>query len=120
MYPVVVFGPVIEPKHEGAFLDDLPENIYSRGDAASVPWITGFNSDEGALNIATLFITPTAIPEMNENWDKVGPVFLQLKDSTNEPTRVARSIRNYYLGDKNVSYTTRHDAVKVGTWVLST
>jgi hypothetical protein len=57
---------------------------------------------------------------MNEKWDEVGPVFLELNDSTEEPTRVARSIRDYYLGDKNVSYTTRHDAIKVSLFKLQT
>jgi len=113
MYPFVLFGPVIEPKHAGAFLDDLPANIYARGESAQVPWIAGFNAEEGASSIAMLVDSPTTLAEVNGEWDRVGPVLLGLGGATADPPGTARTIRNFYLGDRNVSYETRQDAIKV-------
>lgn len=113
MYPVVIFGPVIEPKLPGAFLDDLPANTYALGHSAPVPWLTGFNADEGALNIASLLLHPMSLPEVNEDWDRVGPIWLELEDATDDPIQAAREIREYYMGDRNISFETRQNAVKV-------
>ena len=40
-------GPVVEPPGPNAFLEDIPDNLYERGDVSSVPWISGIVANEG-------------------------------------------------------------------------
>lgn len=113
MYPVVIFGPVIEPSHPGAFLSELPADIYRRNGAAKVPWISGFNDNEGAINIATLFLNNQTLPQLNNEWDKYGPIFLNLKDSEVHSTEIAQTVREYYMRNESIQYCNRETAVKV-------
>jgi juvenile-hormone esterase len=114
IYPVVVFGPVLEPPHAGAFLSELPEDIYKRGGVAPVPWISGFNHDEGAINIATLFIANDTLPQLNSNWDTYGPIFLDLKNNEDNSVELSNKIKSYYLGhNQQMSYENRHQAIKM-------
>jgi len=113
MYPVVVFGPVVEPELPGAFLCKHPEQVYKDGQAARVPWITGFNSDEGAINIATLFLQNSTLQQLNSDWDKFGPIFLDLKNSGNNYVESAKSIRNFYLGNNPITFENRKNVIKV-------
>lgn len=61
---MIPFKPVIEAKVEGAFLTEHPADIIKAGKAAAVPWVTGINTEDGALraagenNILTLIIIP--------------------------------------------------------------
>jgi len=51
---MIPFKPVVEryaPEGE-AFLPEHPEVILKEGKAAQVPWMTGFNSGDGALRTA--------------------------------------------------------------------
>ncbi len=47
--PPILFGPVVERNHPGAFLVNTPEEYYRKGLVANVPWITGVTRDEGDL-----------------------------------------------------------------------
>jgi hypothetical protein len=113
MYPVVIFGPVIEPSHPGAFLDELPESIYKKKAVAQVPWISGFNADEGAINIAVLFLANTTVPQLNTQWEKYGPIFLELTKSETDPVELSQRIRNHYLGNDSIQYENRAETIKV-------
>uniref|UniRef100_A0A182LS16 Carboxylic ester hydrolase n=1 Tax=Anopheles culicifacies TaxID=139723 RepID=A0A182LS16_9DIPT len=49
-YPVIVFGPVVEPSTvEDAFLTDTPKEVWSRGEHLSVPWLTGVVPNDGFI-----------------------------------------------------------------------
>lgn len=114
MYPVVVFGPVIEPKSiPGAFLTEHPDLIYKQNKAAKVPWISGYNSDEGAINIAVLFLDNRTLPQLNTEWGKYGPIFLDMKKSDDNYLEKIIKVRDYYLGDKQLSYENRKYAIDV-------
>lgn len=114
MYPVVIFGPVIEPANTvEAFLSERPEDIYKQNKAANVPWISGYNSDEGAINIAVLFLDNNSLPQLNNEWEKYGPVFLDMKNSGNDYLDPLKNIRNFYLGNDPISFENRKLAIDV-------
>uniref|UniRef100_A0A182WL95 Carboxylesterase type B domain-containing protein n=1 Tax=Anopheles minimus TaxID=112268 RepID=A0A182WL95_9DIPT len=49
-YPVIVYGPVVEPSTvEDAFLTDSPKELWSRGEHLSVPWLTGVVPNDGFI-----------------------------------------------------------------------
>lgn len=47
--PLIPFRPVIEPEHPGAFLTEDPIISMKEGRVADIPWLTGINSEEGAM-----------------------------------------------------------------------
>ncbi|ODM96612.1 Venom carboxylesterase-6 [Orchesella cincta] len=112
MYPVVVFGPVVEPAHPGAFLSEHPEELYKQNKVAKVPWISGYNSDEGAINIAVLLLDNKTTLQLNNEWEKYGPVFLAMKNSSGSNNlETLKKVREYYLGDKEISFNNRKLAI---------
>lgn len=48
IHPIVPFQPVVEPKHEGAFLDSLPRDTIMG--SLDIPIMTGIASAEGKVN----------------------------------------------------------------------
>lgn len=114
MYPVVVFGPVIEPKQTpGAFLTEQPEEVYKQNKAAKVPWIAGYNSDEGGVNIAVLFLNNKTVPQLNTEWETYGPIFLDMKKSGENYVETVQKVRDYYLEGKEISFENRQSAIDV-------
>lgn len=49
---MIPFRPVIEPEHPGAFLIEDPLISIREGRMLDIPWMTGFNSGEGAIKVA--------------------------------------------------------------------
>lgn len=49
---MIPFKPVIEPRVEGAFLTEHPADIIKSGKSAQIPWVTGINTEDGALRAA--------------------------------------------------------------------
>lgn len=47
----LMFSPVVEKVHEGAFLTEHPYKLLLEGNVADVPWISGTNEGEGAFAI---------------------------------------------------------------------
>ena len=112
---MALFAPVVEHNHPGAFLDDLPENTYKKPNGvAKVPWITGVNSDELSVNLAAILLDPALVKDFNDEWEtKVGPVMLELKNSTLNPPATLRQIREFYMGQDQLSFETRKRALQV-------
>lgn len=50
--PMIPFRPVIEPESDNAFLTEEPIDIIKSGKSAQVPWVTGINTDDGAIRSA--------------------------------------------------------------------
>lgn len=51
------FRPVVEPDIEGAFIAEHPVDIIKAGKSAKVPFITGLNTDDGAIRSAGRYIS---------------------------------------------------------------
>ena len=114
-YPVALVSAVIEPPHPGAYLTELPEKIYKKPDGiAKVPWIVGVNSDELAVNLAGIMLNPGFVKDFNDKWTTVvGPVMMELKNSTVDPQATLDAIWKYYMGSDKMSFETRMKAVQV-------
>lgn len=109
-------APVIEPKHAGAYLDELPENIYKKkpNAVAKVPWIVGVNAAELAINLAIILRSPALAQEFNVEWStKVGAVMMELKESTENPQATLTAIWERYMGSEQMDFNTRKQAVQV-------
>lgn len=119
MYPVVIFGPVLEPPHPTAFLSESPAVLYGRrGGVAPVPWISGFNADEGAINIAVLFGGNGTLEALNTQWDTYAPILLDLKDTegAEDARKVAEVVRDHYFpSSAPITWENRDKAVEVKT-----
>ena len=53
---MIPFRPVIEPDHPGAFLKEDPAISLKTGRISDIPWMTGINSQEGAIKVASKII----------------------------------------------------------------
>ncbi|KAL9706281.1 hypothetical protein quinque_009799 [Culex quinquefasciatus] len=48
-YPIVLYTPVVEKVHEGAFMSEDPRELWRDGLYESVPWMTGYLPNDGAV-----------------------------------------------------------------------
>ncbi|CAL8102392.1 unnamed protein product [Orchesella dallaii] len=113
-FPIVLYAPVVEHNHPGAFLTQLPEETYRQNKAARVPWITGFTSYEMGWLFSDFLLDPTAAPELNGNWDRLGEIFLTIRNSTGRNSEIATRIRDFYLGsDTEISFRNRNPISQV-------
>ncbi|CAG7833547.1 unnamed protein product [Allacma fusca] len=73
------FAPVVEPEGPDAFLTEQPISLLESGKIASkVPWMTGFNDNEGLLILAKILQFPEKdkiLTDMNA-WNAIAPNFL--------------------------------------------
>lgn len=46
-FPFSPFGPVVEPKHDGAFISEHPYKLLVNKQVADIPWITSVVEREG-------------------------------------------------------------------------
>lgn len=114
-FPIVLFAPVIEPKHQGAFLSDHPAQIYMNGGASKVPWITGFTKYEMGWLLADFIQNTTAVAELNRDWNTLGEVFMTIRNISGYNGRTANIIRDFYLGGKNmeIGFRNRYQIAQV-------
>lgn len=49
---MIPFKPVVEHKHDGAFLTEHPIDTIKKGKQANVPLVVGLNTEDGALRAA--------------------------------------------------------------------
>lgn len=108
LFPFVVFGPTVEYNHEGAFMTKSPEQYYVDGEAQKVTWINGLNPDEFGWIVAAMFWARAHMEDINNEWDRVGPIFLALDyNSTEVNVERARKIWDFYMGSEKLSFETR-------------
>ncbi|XP_043477786.1 venom carboxylesterase-6-like [Leptopilina heterotoma] len=109
--PMIPFRPVIEPNHPGAFLKEDPAISLKDGNIADIPWMTGISSHEGAIKSATIYglFDGKLIKELNDNFEKIAPLSLLYEDVCPKHLikNVTKSIRKFYLGDRNIDESTR-------------
>lgn len=99
MHPVVPFPPSVEPEEvEGAFLTRDPWTVTT-----SVPLMTGFTSEEGIFETASLSQNPDKFEEFNNEYDRLGPLTLIFKYTADEPVLLARTVKKFYFGEDDIS-----------------
>ncbi|CAL8102398.1 unnamed protein product [Orchesella dallaii] len=111
-FPIATFAPVIEHQHPGAFLVQRPEETYRQNQAARVPLITGYTRYEMSWLFAEFLRNKTAVSELNSDWDRLGEIFLTIRNATGSNSTIATRIRDFYLGeDTEISFRNRDHIV---------
>ncbi|XP_043237086.1 esterase FE4-like [Amphibalanus amphitrite] len=106
IYPMVfAFRPRVERGVPGAFLPDSPRRLLERGEVADVPWLVGFNSDEGGTFGSFSLLNASALESLRRNPDTNGPVWLGLETQRNT-SALYEAIRQFYFGTQRPGLTT--------------
>ncbi|XP_027207538.2 juvenile hormone esterase [Penaeus vannamei] len=111
------FGPVIDTwMGSDAFLPDEPFHLIKHRDFLQVPWLVGTNKEDGAFRVQDILKDPSLTYQLNTEWDKYGPILLDLKPSScKDPVDMAKQIRKYYLGNKKFGEETSKEFVEMMT-----
>lgn len=99
---MIPFKPVIELPHEGAFLTEHPADIIRSGRAPNIPFITGLNSEDGALRAAGLYGNPHLVEELNDDFNRIAPISLEYDQTAMNVDYCTEKIRKFYFGDNKI------------------
>ncbi|XP_037092210.1 esterase E4-like [Pollicipes pollicipes] len=114
IYPATfTFRPNVEPGVEGAFLPDDPRALLDAADFSAVPWIAGVNHDEGGTFANFHLLNASALEELRNKPDEMGPLWLGMQNTAKDPADIYRRIKNFYFGDQEPGLTTAHQFNKV-------
>ncbi|XP_050687702.1 juvenile hormone esterase-like isoform X2 [Eriocheir sinensis] len=111
------FGPVIDAwRGSNAFLSDEPHHLIRHGQFLHVPWMVGTNRHDGSFRVQDILKDPSLTANLNKQWEKYGPILLDLKDtSCKDPVDIANRIRDYYLGKKKFGEESSTEFVEMMT-----
>lgn len=104
--PMVPFPPVVEEKHDEAFLTEAPRfNLNLHGN--KIPWMTGVTSEEGAMKSAPLIYNPELTNNLLKNWNRALPISLYYDHVSEEKQlEITNKINEFYF--KNHKLTSRN------------
>ena len=112
VYPLVfAFRPRVERGVAGAFLPDSPRRLLERGQSANVPWLVGFNSDEGGTFGAFSLLNASALDSLRRRPDTDGPVWLGLEHQRDAAGLYER-VREFYFGGQRPGLTTASQFIR--------
>ncbi|KAJ8920363.1 hypothetical protein NQ315_005227, partial [Exocentrus adspersus] len=94
------YAPVIEHKHEGAFITEKQLELIRKGDFNKVPLLIGFNSEESYFYMSN----KEGLDWLAQSFDEIGTRLIPLDmHVTDESTKnyVVRNIQDFYVPDSN-------------------
>lgn len=95
-HPIVPFQPVVEPKHDGAFLDGFPRE-EAMG-SLDIPIMTGIATAEGSLTTSFLLNTEEVLTELKSKVKTLFPLIFQYDHwSLDQQKRITNEIENFYF-----------------------
>lgn len=111
-----LIGPVIEKKipNQEAILTDDPFNIMSSGKYNKVPIMIGYTSLEGMFFMSIPF---KRSDYCNIDFEDIIPYFMQLERGSGKSLNVARKLKEFYYGNKNVSSETAINSLTVRKFI---
>lgn len=74
-YPIVLYTPVVEKVHEGAFMSEDSRELWRDGLYESVPWMTGYLPNDGAVIALGLISNHNLVSEFIEQQKELLPSF---------------------------------------------
>lgn len=96
LHPIVPFQPVVEPKHEGAFIDSFPRDVAMG--SLDIPVMTGIATAEGALTTAFLLNNEEVLSELKSNVKTLFPLIFQYHHwSLHHQERITLEIEKFYF-----------------------
>uniref|UniRef100_A0A224XMB6 Carboxylic ester hydrolase n=1 Tax=Panstrongylus lignarius TaxID=156445 RepID=A0A224XMB6_9HEMI len=101
--PLAPFGPVIEVKHDQAFISESPINNIKKGHVNEVPWLVTMTSSEGLYPAADIAGDPSLMRHLEENKDELLPFLLDYNYTvTSEKIKEINSKiwNKYFYGEK--------------------
>ncbi|XP_071052670.1 juvenile hormone esterase-like isoform X2 [Onthophagus taurus] len=113
--PMIPFKPVVEPKIKEAFLSEHPIDIIKSGGVYDVPWITGLTTDEGSLRVPGIFANEHLVEELNQYFDKVVPIGLFYRKTSQNPGYITKQLRTFYFGDKVIDMSSKQSVIDMFT-----
>ena len=113
--PMVPFPPVIEDEHDEAFLTENPRsktNMHGN----SVPWMTGINSEEGALKSAALIYNSELTSGLLKNWNRALPISLYYNHIEPEKREeITTKIDEFYFKNEKLTHSTKQNLTNLYT-----
>ncbi|KAF4532291.1 hypothetical protein B566_EDAN015701 [Ephemera danica] len=80
--------------------------IASENYESIVPWMAGMTSEDGSIRTSVLSSNNGALSkEMNDDFERIAPISLRMKETTKNASDVARKIRKCYFGDGSIDTT---------------
>ncbi|KAI7815485.1 carboxylesterase, partial [Rhyzopertha dominica] len=118
--PLIPFRPIVEPKVPGAFISQDPIEIIKSGQFSQIPWLTGINTEDGALRTVPIYSKPSLIQELNDDFDKIAPITLFYGRTSEDVEYITKKVREYYFGDRQIDNSTKDEVTKMYTdnWFL--
>ncbi|GAB1859693.1 Carboxylic ester hydrolase [Camponotus japonicus] len=115
--PFTPFGPVVEKGSDAPFIDKTPAEIVNNGDVQDLPWVTSVVSQDGLFPVAEFIANNEALKQLNDNWDVLGPRFLDFYYTIPEKDHVeiARLIKQHYFDTKPIDHTTTKQLVQMAS-----
>ena len=105
----VPWNAVVDSEREESFLPDTPPNLVRAGQQSDVPLIVGVNSEEGIYSAGRYILDPQQFREINENWDRAGPMqIFDSPDPSPQQSAAAQTVKEFYLGGEPASMATIH------------
>ncbi|KAB0797793.1 hypothetical protein PPYR_08786 [Photinus pyralis] len=109
--PIISFTPVVEPIQNGAFLPVHPLSVLKQGNYAPVPWISGVNSEEGAIKFSPIFLQKKLLEDLNQDFNHIMALTVNTKNKKFEND--ASKIREFYFGTKKIGADTFVNSVNL-------
>ena len=99
------------------FMPQSPEMAMRLGQVNNASVVIGFNKDEGIYQIPPYVLDPTKLPNLNDNWDVLGPQLLFGKccNFSAEEQEKAERVRQFYFGEEDISQATIHSLIDMFT-----
>lgn len=110
---MIPFKPCVEPKHVGAFLSQHPIEIIKSGEAAKIPWMTGVNSDDGALRAVSILANAYLLRDFNDEFNRLVPISLLYDKLVENVEYITKKIRNFYFGKGPITSENKNDIINV-------
>jgi len=105
--PIAAFGPSIEtgnPDVTSRFLSDTPRNIIEKGVVNEVPWIIGFDTDEGYEHTLGIVNSQPLLERLNSKWKEVFPITLEyVNESPELQSKISKKVRKFYFDNQPIS-----------------
>ncbi|XP_014477484.1 PREDICTED: venom carboxylesterase-6-like [Dinoponera quadriceps] len=113
--PFTPFGPVPEKFGDSPFIDRKPVEIVNSGDVQDIPWITSVVSEEGLYPVAEFIYDDSYLKQLNDNWDVIGPEFLDFNYTIPREKHVetVRRVKKHYFGAKSIDRANTEALIKM-------